>query len=149
MLVLTGVNFAEKDNMYYQTKDSLIKLMGNLTEEKAGTGPDIRLEPAWKKLASSYRKECGQDFKTGWMKMKLNPLGSNGKIILCNSCGSYRHLVAEFQDSWENIVKRKTSQFNMKLMGQRDEDKLKGDKNESVESFKFGEVCSSSVVNKE
>ena len=83
------------------------------------------------------------------MKKKLNPLGSNGKIILCNSCGSYRHLVAEFQDSWENIVKRKTSQFNVKLMGQRDEDKLKGDENESVESFKFGEVCSSSVVNKE
>ena len=55
MLVLTGVNLAKKD-MCQQTKYSLIKLMGDLTEEKAGTGPDVRLEPAWKDSASSsYR----------------------------------------------------------------------------------------------
>ena len=38
MLVLTGVNFSEKENMYQQTNHSLIKFMGDLTEEKAGAG---------------------------------------------------------------------------------------------------------------
>ena len=28
MIVLTGVNFADKENMYKQTKNSLIKFMG-------------------------------------------------------------------------------------------------------------------------
>ena len=63
-------------------------------------------------------------------------------ITLGNSCGSYRHLVAQCQDSWENIVKRKTSEFNMKLRGQSDKDKLKGDKNRSRESLELGEECS-------
>ena len=150
MLVLTGVNFAEKEKMYRQTKDSLIKFMGDLTEEKAGMGPDVRLEPEWKKLArSSYRKGCDQHCKIGWMKKKLNPLGSDGKTLLCNSCGSYRHLVAECQDSWENIAKRKTSEFNVKLRGQSDKNKLKGDENRSRESLELGEVCSVPIANKQ
>ena len=147
MLVLTGVNFAEKENMYLQTKQSLIKFLGDLTEEKARMGPDVRLEPAWKKSASSsFKKGCDQ---RGWVTKKLNPLGSNGKILLCNSCGSYRHLIAECPDSWENIVKRKTSEFNVELRGQSDEDKLKGEEIKSEESFKLGEVCGSSVANKQ
>ena len=40
------------------------------------------------------------------MKKKLNTLESDGKILLFYSCGSYRDLVAECQDSWENIAKR-------------------------------------------
>ena len=39
-----------------------------------------------------------QHGNTGWIKRKLNPLGSDGKILLCDSCGSYRHLVAECLD---------------------------------------------------
>ena len=113
-------------------------------------GPNVRLEPAWKKSASSsYRKGCDQRCKIGWMKKKLYPLGSDGKILLCNSCGSYRHLVAECQDSWENIVKRKTSQLNMNLMGQSAEDQLKGEENRSRESLELGEVCGVSVANKQ
>ena len=65
------------------------------------------------------------------------------------SCGSYRHLVAECQDSWGNIVKRKTSQFNMKFMGQSDEDTLKGKESRSRESLELGEVCSVSVAYKQ
>ena len=150
MIVLTGVNFAEKENVYQQTKYSLIKFMGDFSKEKAGTGSDVRLEPAWKKSASSSnRKACGQRFKIGWMKKKLNPLGYDGKILLCNSCGSYRHLVAECQDSWENIAKRKTSELNVKLSGQSDKNTLKDDENRSRESLELGEVCSVSIANKQ
>ena len=150
MIVLTGVNFAEKENMYQQTKHSLIKFMGDLTEEKAGTGPDVRLEPAWMKSASSsYRKGIAQHRNIGWMKKKLNPVGPDGKILMCNSCGSYRHLVAECQDSWENIAKRKTKEFNVKLRDQSDKNKLKGDENRSRESLELGKVCSVPIANKQ
>ena len=56
MIVLTGVNFADKKNMYKETKNYLIKFMGNLTEGKARAGLDVKFEPAWRKLASSSKK---------------------------------------------------------------------------------------------
>ena len=76
MLVLTGVNFSEKENMYQQTKHSLIKFMGDLIEEKARAGPNVRLEPWWKKFVScSYKKSSVEHGSNGVMKKKLNPLG--------------------------------------------------------------------------
>ena len=116
MLVLTGVNFAEKEKMYVQTKHSLIKLMGDLKEEKARMGPNVRLEPGWKKLVScSYNlKGSVEHGSNGVMKKKLNPLGLNGQILLCKSCGSYWHFVADCPDSWENMMKRKASKGSMK-----------------------------------
>ena len=80
---------------------------------------------------------------------EIYPVGQDGKILLCNSCGSYRHLVAECQDSWENIAKRKTSELNVKLRGQSDKYKLKGDENRSRESLELEEVCSVPITNKE
>ena len=129
MFVLTGVDFADKENMYKETKYSLLKFMGDMTVGKARTGLDIQLEPACRKSTSSSIRTVQYGVKrcnSRWMKKKLNTLGSDGKILSCYSCGSYRHLVAECQDSWENIVKRKTSEFNVELRGQSDEDKRKG-----------------------
>ena len=39
------------------------------------------------------RRTQGQDFRR-----KMNPVGSDGQ-----TCGSYRHLMAECPDSWENM----------------------------------------------
>ena len=35
----------------------------------------------------------------------MNPTGQNGKVLTCITCGSYRHLLNECPDSWENISK--------------------------------------------
>ena len=35
----------------------------------------------------------------------VNPNGSDGKTLLCVACGSYRHLIANCPDSWENMSK--------------------------------------------
>ena len=35
----------------------------------------------------------------------MNPTGQNGKVLTCIACGSYRHLLNERPDSWENICK--------------------------------------------
>ena len=128
MLVLTGVNFAEKEKMYVQTKNSLIKFMGDLKEEKARMGPNVRLEPGWKKLVScSYNlKGSVEHGSNGVMKKKLNPLGLNGQILLCKSCGSYRHFVADCPDSWENMMKMKASKGSMKSNDRSNNEKLLG-----------------------
>ena len=56
ILVLTGVNFAEKENMYQHTKHSLINFMGDSREEKAGTGPIAGLEQEWKNWSVAVTK---------------------------------------------------------------------------------------------
>ena len=81
MLALTGVNFAEKENMYLQTKRSSIKFMGGLMEEEAEIGQDVRLEPALMSASSSYRKGYTQGRNMGWAKKKLNPVGPDGKFL--------------------------------------------------------------------
>ena len=127
MLVLSGVNFAKKENMYQQTKHSLIKYMGDLTEERAGMGLNVRLEPGWKKLVScSYKKGSVEHGSNGVMKKKLNPLGLNGQILLCKSCGSYRHFVADCPDSWENMMKKKASKGGMKSNEWSSNEKITG-----------------------
>ena len=101
MFVLTGVGFAVKENMYKETTHSLLKLMGDLTVGKGRT-VDIKLEPAWRKSTRSSNRivqDGVQRCNIGWMKKKLNTLGSDGKILLFYSCWSYRHLIAECPDS--------------------------------------------------
>ena len=150
MFVLTGVNFAEKENMYKETKHSLIKFMGDLFQGKANSELDVKLEPAWRKLTSS-RHNTGhvKSGTRGWTKKKLNPFGSNGKILLCYSCGSYRHLVVECKDSWENMVNRKVRESNVKWRDQFDKDKLKDEENRSMEPLENGEICGEPVVHKQ
>ena len=101
MIVLTGVNFVDKENMYKDMKYALIKYLGDLIEDDR-TRHDVKLEPAWRNLASSSKRTGYiKRGKNVWVGKKLNSLGSNGKILLCHSCGLYRHLVADCPDSWK------------------------------------------------
>ena len=126
MIVLNGINFADKGNIYKEMKNSLIKFMGELTERKAGIGSNVRLEPAWKKSTSSSNWKWFDNMVALEWKRRLNPLGSDGQILLCNSSGSYRHLVADCPDSWENMVEGKANEVTVELRDQSDEQKLKG-----------------------
>ena len=36
------------------------------------------------------------------IKKKLNHLGTDRRVLLCSSCGSYRHLLAECPESSDN-----------------------------------------------
>ena len=54
------------------------------------TRTDLRLEPEWRKMSKDFdRKQNVQWGNTGLVKKKLNPLGTNGNVLLCSSCGSY------------------------------------------------------------
>ena len=38
-------------------------------------------------------------------RKNINPLGPDGQVLTCKSCGSYRHLLPACPDSWENMRK--------------------------------------------
>ena len=54
--------------------------------------------------------QCGRNENYGNGNLKepstlrpVNPKGSDGRVMLCVACGSFRHLVADCPDSWENM----------------------------------------------
>ena len=138
MLVLTGVNFSNKETIYEDMKQSLRKFIGSSTENSVHIGSNVKLEP---EFLAKYEREL---FKAGYVKhpyggnmrnlhggsctenggqkcglmhmgKKRNPVGMNGKLLTCKSCGSYRHLVAECPDSWENMEKKNVSKKDLNL----------------------------------
>ena len=128
MLVLTGMNYGNKNTLYEAAKSSLKKFKGGIAEEQDSLSSGIKLEPAFLAeheealLAAGYVKQFGGG-KTGrWGKggsnsnrhhgqakqnsKKLNPVGPDGKVLTCRFCGSYRHFVADCphnmdENNWE------------------------------------------------
>ena len=102
MIVLAQVNYMNSGNLYEDTRQALSRY-GRFKEgplARTLTKTDLRLEPEWRKMSKDFdRKQNVQWGNTGLVKKKLNPLGTNGKVLLCSSCGSYRHFVAQCPDS--------------------------------------------------
>ena len=44
--------------------------------------------------------------KDTWYKpmKKVNPMGADGQRKTCVSCGSFRHMLSDCPDSWENMA---------------------------------------------
>ena len=38
-------------------------------------------------------------------KKDINPTGSDGRLLTCKSCGSFRHMINDCEHSWENMDK--------------------------------------------
>ena len=129
MLVLTGINFSNRNELYEDTKCSLRKFEvmmqenvrtesvkaenknksfgNNLMKQTYGGGVS--------KISQDTRNRIGtfQYSSNRGPRKKINPIGVNGKPLLCNSCGSYRHLLEECPDSWENMEKKNVSKNDL------------------------------------
>ena len=135
LLVLTGMDYATKDELYEQAKKSLLKFKG---EQGAGCdssdiSPAIKLEPAflaqhedalmaagprnqyyprrpWRGAGGRGNFSGGVGGRGNYSRgisrsvvgRPTNPNGLDGKPIPCNSCGSFRHLIANCPDTWQN-----------------------------------------------
>lgn len=53
-----------------------------------------------------FKAPSGQ--RQGGLKKDINPTGSDGKLLTCKSCGSYRHMITDCPHSWENMAKVNT-----------------------------------------
>ena len=134
MLVLTGIDFSTKETMYKQSQESLRKFFWDIHVENAWTGLNMRegehrndfLAAGFEKYGCKQtkpgrygnRKINGLCSKNG-LRKRINPVGADGNRLLCICCGSYRHLLKDCPDSWENIEKRDDSfEKQMKPMNQ-------------------------------
>ena len=129
-LVLTEIDFNEKDEVYKKAKKGLAKYM----KEGSGQTPNapIKLEvltaadeealvaKGWMKPGGGGRgggrQQRGGKTQAGrgggggsntknQIQKKENPRNSSGEIIRCPSCDSIRHLLADCPDSYENLRK--------------------------------------------
>ena len=176
LLVLTGMNYTEKEKLYDQAKTSLKKFKGEQVAGGCSGGSvsveasAIKLEPVYSTTQEeglvagcygqenrfrgrgwrgagrgaggrgfwgSWRGVSGSDSAGNWrqhrgnggsggrgsrdgdafssrgrvastggrgrgLERPVNPTGSDGNLLLCLACGSFRHLVADCPYSWEN-----------------------------------------------
>lgn len=131
LLVLTGMNFDNKHGLYEEAKALLKKFKGD--EPGNSENMSIKLEPAYVAgneetlLASGYvrkhynRRGSRLGPNSQWRdssavqrnsspntqprNKKMNPTGADGQTLTCDSCGSFRHLLQDCPDSWENMAK--------------------------------------------
>ena len=132
MLVLSRVNIESKETLFKDVKSNMKNILGKRLQNKEKED-QIRLEPAflaqneevlaahgyYRQRAGTYPNKSKQGKGNGFKKhdkfnkdkiaKNINPNGSDGKVMLCRSCGSYRHLVASCPDSYENQKKRGTA----------------------------------------
>ena len=142
-LVLTGMNYGEKETLYEEAKKSLKKFKGDIVEGSVSLGSSIKFEPAFLAeheealLAAGYVKQFrggrgakagrgsyrgsgvggggSQRFYNQQFSKKMNPVGPDGKPLTCRSCGSYRHLVVNCPHSWENMAKTNVNERMAKV----------------------------------
>ena len=170
LLVVSGMDYTKKTELYEQAKTSLRKFKGDqayVGGASSGSGVAIKLEPTF--LAqheealylAGYQRVKNQNFRGRSRSLgprggrggsrqhererseprqrnsdrekrrdedgdtsnrrndtdsnsdssrsgktrKMNPVGSNGQVLTCIACGSFRHLLADCPDSWENLEK--------------------------------------------
>ena len=104
MLVLTGMNYANKETLYEEAKTSLKKFKGDFTEGTASSNLSIKLEPTFLAeneealLAAGYSKQyrgkTGRSDKRSYNQgtqhnhghqptRKMSPMGPDGKLLTC------------------------------------------------------------------
>ena len=127
LLVLTGMNFDNKAYLYEEAKSSLKKFKGDAIHARDNENVNIKLEPAYLAenedilLAAGYvknnafydrrqregqcRYESPRNINSKNSGRKMNPLGKDGRALTCKACGSFRHMLPECPDSWENMQK--------------------------------------------
>ena len=123
-LVLTGMNYFNKETLYDEAKKLLKKFKGDIAEGSANSSTSIKLEPVFLAehevalLAAGYIKQYrggrsgigaysrgNQRGRAQQSSKKVNPTGTDGKTLTCKYCGSFRHLVANSQHTKETMAK--------------------------------------------
>ena len=109
LLILTGMDFENKPALYEQAKKALIKFKDCFSISSASncegkSFSQFKGEKSWNIQGRDNQKPIKANV---FARKKINQSGADGKILKCLSCGSFRHLLDDCPDSWENIAKKK------------------------------------------
>ena len=190
MLVVTGMDFTKKEELYEQAKTSLRKFKGDQAYVGGYSNESnvaIKLEPTFLAeneealFAAGYQRTSqpwngrgrsrwrrgrggrgnrqserndrrdensdsdgaqqsnnsdgrsdGRNNNRGGAVRRMNPIGSNGNVLTCVACGSFRHLLAKCPDSWENLEKANICQLADNERDREDDEEA----SDSVDVFK-------------
>ena len=103
------MDFENKPALYEQAKKALIKFKDCISISNASNCVGKSVSQF---IREKSRNRQGKDNQrpikaNGVLRKKINPSGADGKILKCLSCGSFRHLLDDCPDSWENMDKKK------------------------------------------
>ena len=125
MLIIARIDMEDKANLFKNTKINMKNILGKRLQNKDKGRDEIKFEPAFlaeheEVLAAHgyYRNRANTGppkpkyYSKGFKKPEftkrtdksgkpVNPLGKDGKTMLCKSCGSFRHFVGECPHSHE------------------------------------------------
>ena len=169
MLVLTGMNFDDKDSLFEDAKRSLKKFVGDITGRSVRkSGVKFQTESSEKKEevlittgCETFRRERTSNLGTfgpdqgfvnhsgvAKIRRKKNPMGANGRPLTCKACGSYRHFVAHCPDSWENIARENREEINSKsnIFSDDESEVLFTSQNQEDSVFFSGNSCGYAVL---
>ena len=108
LLILTGMDFENKPALYEQAKKALIKFKDCFSISRASncesSFSQFKREKSWNRQGKDNQRPIKAN---SVVRKKINPSGADGKILKCLSCGSFRHLLDDCPDSWENMYKKK------------------------------------------
>jgi hypothetical protein len=123
-LVKTGMNFNQKNELYEQTKKSLLKFSGSNTSASGSDIADaVKLEPAWLAekedvlwAAGGYvrRDGSGGGRRNGYQERqprreRVNVRGNDGKPLQCHVCGSVYHFWRECPKRYDKVTTHEQS----------------------------------------
>ena len=127
LLVLTGMDYSKKDELYEQAKFSLKKFKWDQVSKMTDNLKTLSTESAFYTNQQHQQHQwsrgrggraCGnrhrpqqQTPSAGSTRVtrRINPKSADGKTLTCVSCDSYRHMLADCPDSWENLAKAKSN----------------------------------------
>ena len=116
-LILSRLDLMNKNTIYRDTKTQCTNLLGR-TLKKEEPKKEIKLEPAYLSEHEETLATMGYYKKKPWKKnfqgkkwnnkqgdgnKKSNPVGRDGKTLLCLSCGSWNHLIRNCPEKSESI----------------------------------------------
>ena len=109
LLILIGMDFENKPALYEHAKKALIKFKDCFSISSASYCEGNSFSQFKREIS---RNRSGKDNQrpikaSGVVRKKINPSGADDKILKCLSCGSFKHLLDDCPDSWENMDKKK------------------------------------------
>ena len=170
MLVLTGMNFDDKDSLFEDAKRSLKKFVGDIRGRSVSRESGVKFQAASSEKndevlittrCETFRRERTPNLGTfgldqgfvnhsgvAKIRRKKNPIGANGRPLTCKACGSYRHFVAYCPDSWENIARENREGINSKsdIFSDNESEVLFTRHNQEDSVFFSGNSCGYAVL---
>ena len=109
LLIITGMDFENKPALYEQATKILTKfkdcsIVSSDSNCEGKSVSQFKREKSWNRQGKNNHRPIKAN---GVVRKKINPSSADSKILKCLSCRSFRNLLDDCSDYWENMDKKK------------------------------------------